>query len=61
MEFLIHFRHVHPNEIDSLSVGTIFDDLSRAVHAGSVDDSSGVDPSLRQYTDEMAFPFSSKQ
>jgi len=57
MDFLIPFRHVHADEMDSSSMATVSDDLSRPVHEGSVVDSCGVKPSLGQSTDEMVLSF----
>jgi hypothetical protein len=57
VDFLIPFWHVHTNEMDSSSMATVSDDLSRPVHDGSVGDPSGVEPSLGQYTDEMLLSF----
>jgi len=57
MDFVLPFRHVHSNEMDSSSIATVTDDLSRPVHDGSVSDSSGVEPSLGQYADEMVLSF----
>jgi hypothetical protein len=48
MDFLLPFRHVHPNEMDSSSIAAISDDLSRPVYDGPVGDSFGVTPSLGQ-------------
>jgi hypothetical protein len=43
--------------MDPSSMATVSDDLFRPVHDGSVSDSSGVEPSLGQYTDEMVLSF----
>ena len=57
MDFLIPFRHVHTDKMDSSAMATISDNLSRPVHDGWVGDSFGVEPSLGQYTDEMVLSF----
>jgi len=57
MDFLFPYRHVHTNEMDSSTMATVSDDLSRPVHDGSVADSCRVKPSLGQYTDEMVLSF----
>jgi hypothetical protein len=57
MDFLIPFRHVHTDEMDSSSMAAVSDDLSRPVYDGPVGDSFVVEPSLGQYTDEMVLSF----
>ncbi len=57
MDFLIPLRHVHTNEMDSSPMATVSDDPPRPVHDGAVGDSSGVEPSLGQYADEMVLSF----
>ena len=57
MGFLIPFRHVHADEMDSSSMAPVTDGLSYPVHDRSVIDSCGVKPSLGKYRDEMALSF----
>jgi len=57
MDFLIPFRHVHADEMDSSSMAPLTDGLSYPVHDRSVIDSCGVKPSLGQYTDKMVLSF----
>jgi hypothetical protein len=52
VDFSIPFRHIHADEIDSSSMGTVSDDLSHPNHDRSVGGSCRVEPSPWQYTDE---------